>query len=287
MKISIFVTLGNIGNTLDYWQYAWREAIESYRDFADEVVIVYGGNDDADEVLNTKDTDIVVKKPWKYDFSWETIAQHFNAGLEACTGDWIMKMDIDYIIHERDMKQLRAKMEQGWNKGIPLMSFMKFTVLNQHRAYEKVHLPFIIRKDKRNEIKFGIPNDDPTSAWGYPILVNGFDEKRGLPTGRSITDSHVMSTGIRMYNYDNTFRNKKITGEHFLRFSNAREKAGFPREWGSTEDEALMKFCSMMWSRINKTQKCYKPLKLEDHPKYIRDRINNLTPDLYGHSSWI
>lgn len=298
-KISIFTTLGNIGNTPDYWQYAWREAIESYLDFADEVVVVNGGNTDHTNMndwlyahrdrlqLELGKSYKIIEMPWKYDFSWETIAQHFNAGLEACTGDWIMKMDIDYIIHERDMAQLKDKMKRGWNAGFDLMSFMKFTVLNKDKAYEKIHIPFIIRKEKRDKIKFGIPTDDPISAWGYPINVKGFDEKCGLPTGTSIPDNRIMSTSTRIYNYDNTFRNEKITGEHFLRFSNARVKAGFPRDWGGTEDEALIKFKSMMWSRLKKTETTYKPLKLEDHPKYIRERIKSLTPDLYGHSSWI
>ena len=289
-KISIFVTLGNIGNTPDDWQYAWREAIESYLDFADEVVIVCGSEHTMtifDDMSNNGKEVKIILKSWLYDFSWETIAQHFNKGLDVCTGDMIMKMDIDYIIHERDMKTLRLKIEEGYNKGFNLMSFMKFTVLNKDKAYEKVHVPFIIRGTARDKIKFGIPTDDNTSAWGYPIMAKGFDEKRGLPTGTSITDNQVMSTGIRIYNYDNTFRDKETTGEHFLRFSNAREKAGFPREWGSTREEALMKFQSIMWSRINKTQECYKPLKLEDHPKYIRERIKSLTPDLFGHSSWI
>jgi len=291
MKISIFVTLGNIGNTPDEWQYAWREAIESYLDFADEVVIVWGGDIDT-KFIGWKDeyTPDRVKQifiPWEYDFSWETIAQHFNAGLEACTGDWIMKMDIDYVIHEKDMADLRARMEAHYKEKWWLLSFMKYTVLNQHKAYQKCHVPFIIRGDKKEFIKFGIPSDNKDSAWGYPIMVDGFDKKRGLPTGTSIPDSMVRSTGIDIFNYDNTFRNKEITGKHFLRFSNAREKAGFPREWGSTEEEALQKFINMMWSRLKKTSGSYKPLSLESHPKYIRDRIKKLTPKLYGYNSWI
>lgn len=298
-KISIFVTLGNIGNTPDEWQYAWREAIESYLDFADEVVIVNGepfNNEDTNDLLYAyrdmleleegKKSFKIIDLPWEYDFSWETIAQHFNAGLEACTGDWIMKMDIDYVIHERDMAELKARLEAYYKEKWWVCSFMKYTVLNQHKAYQKVHLPFIIRGDKKELIKFGIPEDDKTSAWGYPIMVNGFDEKRGLPTGTTIPESMVRSTGIDIFNYDNTFRDKETTGKHFLRFSNAREKAGFPREWGSTEEEALQKFIDMMWSRIKKTSGSYKPLLLESHPKYVRDRIKSLTPDLYGYNSW-
>jgi len=282
-KISIFTTLGNIGNTPDYWQYAWREALDSYIDFADEVVIVCGGKF---EGYGNFEKVKLIQSDWAYDFSWETIAQHFNAGLDACTGDWIMKMDIDYCIHEKDMPNLKARMAKHYEEQWNLLSFVKYTVLNQHRAYQKVKLPFIIRGNMKDIIRFGIPTDDETSAWGYPIFVDGFDEKRGLPTGTSIPDSNIRDTGVNIFNYDNTFRDKETTGKHFLRFSNAREKAGFPREWGETEEEALQKFQDMMWSRLKKTTGCYHPLTLDCHPKYMHERIKSLTPDLYGYNSW-
>jgi len=291
MKISIFTTLGNIGNTPDYWQYAWREAIQSYCDFADEVIVIWGGGGEVIGFdlasLNNNKNLWVRSLPWPYDFSWEQIAQAFNAGLENCTGDWIIKMDIDYVIHEKDMDSLRTQLEAYMKEDWGLCSFMKFTVLNKNRAYQKVHLPFIINKKKLGDtVKFGIPTDDPKSAWGYPIFASGYDKERDLPTGTSIPDDMVRSTGVDIFNYDNTFRNKEITGEHFLRFSDAREKAGFKREWGSTKEEALEKFTNMMRSRIKKTTGTYKPLSLKSHPKYIKDRVENLTPDLYGFNSW-
>lgn len=283
MKISIFTPLGNIGNTPDYWQYAWSEALESYSDFADEVVVVWGGDKGKCPFFDGVE---VVEMPWEYDFSWETIAQHFNMGLDSCTGDWIIKMDIDYIIHEKDMPPLRAMLEKYYDENWMVCSFLKFTVMNQQRAYQKCDLPFIVRGDMTPIIRFGIPTDDPSSAWGYPILSSGFDEKRGLPTGTTISNNMIRRTGIDIFNYDNTFRNKEITGKHFLRFSDARERAGFKREWGSTEEEALQKFIDMMWSRLKKTTGTYKPLNLDCHPKYIQERIKNLTPDLYGYNSW-
>jgi len=285
MKISIFTTLGNIGNTPDYWQYAWREALQSYLDFADEVVVVWGGKkpsrpDPYEENLKTIDLF------WPYDFSWEEIAKHFNAGLEACTGDWAIKMDIDYIIHEKDMEGWRTQLEGYLKENWAVCSFMKFTVLNVFRAYQKVHLPFIINKNSLLPVKFGIPTDDPGSAWGYHILAQGFDDRRGLPVGTTIPDEMVRSTGVDIFNYDNTFRNKEKTGEHFLRFSNARAKAGFKRQWGNTKEEALKKFCDMMASRIKKTSGTYKPLNHMCHPKYIRDRIKGLTVDEFGANNW-
>ena len=49
MKISIFTSMTNPEERMD----PWKEALECYNDFADEV--------------------IVVGKDWDYDFSWEKI----------------------------------------------------------------------------------------------------------------------------------------------------------------------------------------------------------------------
>ena len=203
MKISIFTTLGNIGNTPDYWQYAWKEALESYLDFADEVVVVSGDNSTKLPFYHKENKVKFVNLDWAYDFSWETIAQHFNAGLEACTGDWILKMDIDYILHEKDFNDFRAKLDLASANDFKLASYMKATVLNKDKWYQKLAVPFCIRGDMKEKYKFGIPNDGKPSAWGYPILAEGFDKERGLPTGKSLpecVDDVAFRTGINVLN---------------------------------------------------------------------------------------
>lgn len=295
MKISLFTTLGNIGNTPDYWQYAWREAVGSYLDFADEVVVVWGGVPfnamplDFADIFDTSKIK-VVQSSWPYDFSWEEIAKHFNAGLDACTGDWIIKMDIDYILHEKEMELFKQGLMLAEANKFDLVSYMKTTVLNKDKFYQKLAVPFCIGGDKKYKYRFGIPNDNPKSAWGYPIIVEGFDEERGLPTGRDLPgdiNQIAFRSAVKVYNYDNTFRNKEITKEHFLRFSNARAKAGFKRAWGSTREEAIKMFCKMFQGRLRKTEKFALEFKKNNgHPKYIKDRINNLTPDLFGFNNW-
>lgn len=292
-KISIFTTLGNVGNAPDYWQYAWREAIQSYLDFADEVVIVSGmdGKQDVEEMLGLiLDTNDVEEKkikfvnlPWPYDFSWPDIAKHFNAGLEACTGDWVMKMDIDYVIHENDMEDLRHQLGIYIHENWMACSFVKFTVLAKDKAYQKVHIPFILnRYSAPKSIKFGIATDADT-AWGYPIMATDIDSKTGLPVGRQLPPGVVRPTGINIWNYDNTFRDIERTKEHFLRFSKARAEAGFGWDWGKDENEALKVFCRMMRSRLSKLTK---PLSPTAHPKYMRERIANMTPEQFGYNAW-
>ena len=292
MNISIFTLIGNIGNTPDYWQYAWQEALNNYLSFADEVVIVNGCDQDIavlDRFTQDRHEKVkVINLPWPYDFHWSEIAKHFNAGLKACTGDWIMKMDIDYIIHEQDFKLLRRILE-GYFKSddVRVASFMKYTVLDRNRAYLKVPVPFIINRHKIGKtIRFGIARDVPHNAWGYPIQVEGFDEKIGLPYGRQMIPERIKPTGIKVWNYDNFFRTKEITEEHWWRFSQARIKAGFSVDWGDSKEVSLKNFANLKNQRNKKTQQIARKLQLADHPAVMQERVKNMTPEMYGYSNW-
>lgn len=281
-KLSIFTLIGNIGNTPNYWQYAFEEALRCYGELADEVIVVWGGDG---ELKQTHPEIKVINKPWPYDFHWSEIAKHFNAGYAACTGDWVLKMDIDYFIHENDFDTLREYLKLASKQNFPALSFPKFTVMNKEQGYEKVEVPFCINKKMMgDQVAFGKATDEDHNAWGYPIMKRGFDETTGLPTGPLL--QQCRRTGIKLWNYDNSFRDKKITGEHFLRFSKARKAAGFNQEWGATEEEALYRFSVQMMSRLWKMNNSYVPLMDNSHPKWIKDRVKNLTPEQFMFNNW-
>lgn len=290
MKLSIFTLLGNIGNTPDYWQYAWREALECYLELADEVVVVFGGENDyikSDKAHEVRDNTFIrfIDQPWPYNFHWSEIAKHFNAGYEACTGDWVLKMDIDYFIHENQFETLRKYLEIGTAENHPALALNKFTIMNRDRAYTKVQAPFAINKKlMKDSVAFGKATDEPHNAWGYPIMKRGFDEEIGLPYGTLLKQAR--HTDINLWNYDNCFRDKERTAEHFLRFSQARIKAGFKPEWGTTKEEALQKFAVQAMSRLWKTDSNYQPLTENSHPKWIKDRVKNLTSEQFMFNNW-
>ena len=286
MKLSIHTTITNP----DYWQYAWKESIESFLALADEVIVIYGSETDLRLLQNI---DVPHGKElkwayleWPYNFSWDEISRHNNLGYSLCTGDWVMKTDCDYVFHENDIKNMRTQLDKYLEEGWLACSFMKYTVMNKDRAYQKVHLPFILNKKMLGDTVGYGPSTTENTAWGYPIHRDEFDDELGLPKGRSIDPSVVRSTGVDCWNYDNFFKDKKITGEQFLRFSHSRDKAGFGATWGKTKEEALKKFCEMSASRLKKTGATYKPLSLDDHPKFVRDKVKNMTEDQMGYNNW-
>ena len=99
MKISIFTSMTNPEERQD----PWKEALNCYEDFADEVITV--GED------------------WPEEFSWDYIGQTFQKGLETSTGDWAIRMDLDYFFHEKDFDYIRKFLEK--NNHHPVVAFPK------------------------------------------------------------------------------------------------------------------------------------------------------------------
>ena len=82
MKVSIFTTMTNPQKRMD----PYIEALKCYEDFADEVIIV--------------------GKNWPEEFSFDYIGKTFQEGFDLCTGDWVIRMDIDTFFHQNDKDKL-------------------------------------------------------------------------------------------------------------------------------------------------------------------------------------
>ena len=71
----------------------WKEALNCYEDFADEVIIT--GQD------------------WPEEFEWDLIGKIFQEGFDKSTKDWVIRMDIDYFFHENDIVKIRKILEKN------------------------------------------------------------------------------------------------------------------------------------------------------------------------------
>ena len=85
----------------------WEEALACYREFADEVIIV--GND------------------WPYEFTWSHIGKTFQEGFKKANGDWVLRMDLDYFLHEKDFKNIKKLFIKY--EDYPVISFLNFNFL--------------------------------------------------------------------------------------------------------------------------------------------------------------
>ena len=118
--LSIFTSMTNPELRND----PWKEALECYKYFADEVVIV--------------------RKDWPYDFSWDYIGKTFQEGFDKSNSDWVMRMDIDYFLHEKHFKKIRQSIEKF--SDYPAISFPQYQIFTPERYQIKTRLCLLFNK---------------------------------------------------------------------------------------------------------------------------------------------
>ena len=122
MKISIFTSMTDPKERMD----PWKEALSCYHDFADEVVIV--------------------GKDWPQEFSWDYIGKTFHEGFEKSTGDWVIRMDLDYFFHENSLLKIFNSLKKFSDQ--PAVAFPQYQIFTPDRYQVKTKLCIALNKKK-------------------------------------------------------------------------------------------------------------------------------------------
>lgn len=273
MKLSIITTITNPEERQD----PYIESIASYLDVADEVIVVNGGRQTRMEDFQTKIK--LVNLPWPEAWNWKELPIHLNAGLQAATGDWVIKMDIDQMFHENDVDEIRRRLSEIKK---PTATFQKMSVLPHDTFLQKGEVAVAINKALVGDsICFGV---DPNEYTDLCSPIHQTSTQDDVPHGRVVHFNECGRTGISIWNFDYTFKTQEVTKKEFLKFSLAYEKFFGMTKWGHTEDQALEVFMEMMQDRYRKAT--YKITDDSVLPKYIRKKYSELTDDQFGHSGW-
>jgi len=322
MKISVFTCVLNP----DFWCFPYLEAIKSYLELADEVIIVDGGSNDGslEKIHKIFDNDNpktrcwvfdegggehfgasmdymeaveknikhinIIRLHWPWDFKQREFPLHLNYGLDNCTGDWVIKFDIDFVLHDFDAIAIKRKLkEHNDNTRVMVATFSRLNLLNRWQGFTKNELPWIIHKKfTKNSVRFGVEIGDKQSDWSQTIKVK--EIKNGIPYGEKfIIDTNfcevkdILRLGNRVFNYDSIFRDKIKCEAWFCRAARAyRLETGKPI-YGKTDKDAWE-----LWKEIRMQYKVKRKenLKIGDHPIFIQDKIKNMTPDMWGYNNW-
>lgn len=273
MKLSIITTITNPEERQD----PYLESIASYLDIADEVVVVNGGRPTRMEDFQTKTK--IINLPWPEKWNWKELPIHLNAGLEAATGDWVIKMDIDQMFHENDIAEIRRRLSEIDK---PCATFQKMSVLPHDTFLQKGEVVLAINKKVNSKsICFGVDSSEYTDLC-RPIYHTSTQNE--VPYGKVVSFEECGRTGISIWNFDYTFKTQEVTKKEFLKFSLAYEKFFGMTKWGHTEDQAFEVFMEMMQTRYR--QAVYKITDDSVIPKYIRKKYNELNDKQFGHSGW-
>lgn len=241
MKISIITSYTNPEERMD----PWRESVQCYEEFADEVIIM-GSN-------------------FKEEFAFSDFGPMFDKGFDDSQGDWVIKMDIDTIIHEKDFNNLYSALKTYDN--YPAVSLRKFQFFTPNRFHTKSRMGMVLNKKKYSDIKFNGGSDgcDPT--------VNGVH----------INEKNVPRINVPFWNYDSMFKTKEVISNDRARFARAWKRTfdNYGDRGGAEPDIAFTAWFKMIENRYKKH--IFKAKKT-DHPKFIQNKISTLGKEQFGYN---
>ena len=242
-SLSIFTTMTNPETRND----PWREALSCYEFFANEVVVV--GDD------------------WPEEFTWDHIGKTFQEGYEKCTSDWVMRMDIDYFLHQKDKHKLYKTLEKY--KDYPVISLPQYQIFTPDRYQIKTRLCLVFNKKKYKNI----------------LLNGGGDLTLATINGELIDPKKTPMVNIPIYQYESTFRTKEILEQDRARFARAwfRYFNTYESRGGSTPKGAYNAWFEEIKKRYPKHSF---RLEIEDHPKFIIEKLSTLDDNQFGKSAF-
>lgn len=254
--ISIFTTVTNPGKRGD----PSGDALTCYRKLADEVIVVDGANKREHQVLNMK----FIHHEWPQEFSWPFIGEQFTRGYQACTGDWVIHADVDFLFHNKDFGKIRQALKDY--PTAPAVSFYKWQFILPDRYNLKSRLMIAVNKKK-----FG---DRITFTGGRDLCQPQLD-------GQDLRMEDMPQAGVAFYNYEKLTKTKEQVLDDVGRMDRAyfRHFGKYLYSQDGTDESAFKGWFQMVSGRFRKPQR---HIKLEEHPAYIQKTIKNLTPEQFG-----
>lgn len=282
MKISVFTCIWNP----EYWCFPYEEALKSYLELADEVIVVDGGSTDGSlkKIKEISDKIRIVSLLWPAEYLQREFPLHLNWGFRECLGDWAIKFDIDFVLHDFDAVAFRRKLSAvNENPDIWLAAFHRYNIFNRFEGIEKDCLPWAIHKKfTKEKILFGIDRRHQFPDWSQAVIVEKFRDN--VPIGYTHFGSRIIRLGNPIYNYDCTFRTKEKCKLWFQRAARAYLKETGHPVYGENDEMAWEMWKNIRYKQKKRMEKI--PLKIEDHPIFIQNKIKNMTPNMWGHSNW-
>lgn len=273
MKLSIFTTITDPELRGDNS----ADALHCYSQLADELIIIdgsinnYGLDQEMIGELYTKQTDAgfierMYYYPWPQEFSWDFIGQQFSRGYEACTGDWVIHCDLDFLFHERDFGRIRQALKEY--PDAPAVSFYKWQFILPDRYNLKSRLLIAVNKKK-----FG---DRITFSGGGDLCQPQLD-------GVDLDINEMPQAGVPFYNYEKLTKTELQINDDVERMDNAYLKYFGATLYSTDSMTAYEGWLRMVCGRFNKPQE---RIPLSAHPKYVQETIKNLRPDQFGYNAF-
>ena len=225
----------------------WKESLECYKEIADELIIV--------------------GKDWPYEFKFDHIGKTFQKGFNKCSGDWVVRMDLDYFFHEKDISKIKKYLAK--HNESPAVAFPQYQFFTPDRYHIKTNLCIALNKRRFPNIK----------------LNGGGDLCQPTIDGEQILPKNVPNLPIPIWQYDSMFRTKEIIAEDRARFARAwyRQFDSWGDRGGSEPDVAYDAWIKMIEVKYKKH---VLKTKIKKHPIFIQEKLKDLKVDQFGYDAF-
>ena len=285
MKLSAHVNVTNP----ESMGFPYLESIKSFANLCEEVIVVDGGTTDnsLEKIKEIPNVKVIIGEKWERDFDWLVMAKNLNIGFRACKNQWVFHFDADYIFHEDDVDRIKEDLVKTHLPAIEIPK-RNFVLVNEY--FGKDNYPLIVNKGEFPAVCYGIgrTKDSRKDSLSFlrPIARN-YTDKNGIEIGDPIkmATCRVFRSMVPVYTYDFTFMTEEQVAENRNRFDNAlRRELG---KGNASVEESMRGFWGMMKERHRLCQaEGHKNMKLEEHSKFIREKVANIKSEMFGHSGF-
>lgn len=287
----------------EHRQDPWKEGIGQMLEVFSEVVVVCGREADVQMVnAHFRDSRLYAKYlHWPQpEWSYEELPKHLNAALSTARelgADWIVRLDIDTAVHEKDFGALRHQLMRANVMEKWMVAFEKYQFFKPERCFEKGKMPLAIKAD--SPICYGFDTERYTDLC-QPIVWDGkttaLISKEGkviaypVPAGTKPDKRKLLEVGVHVWNYDYTFKTMARAAELLYQFDRAHERfwgQGYSGRSGPeiTVESAMddfLKLSAGRWERMLKG----KAMGISDHPKHFQESLRRLGSSQFGRGLW-
>lgn len=242
-SLSVFTTMTNPDSRND----PWKESLNCYKSLADDVVVV------GDE--------------WPYEFDWNIFNKIYQDGFNQCRTDWVMRMDLDYFIHENDFIKIYESIKKYNDYPAIVLPQYQFFTLDRYQI--KTKLCLLLNKKKFPKIK----------------LDGGTDKMLATLDGKLLTYKNVPQIKVPIWQYDSMFRTKEIIGEDRARFARAwfRTFGNYGNRGGDNPVIAFDAWFEMIKLRYKKH---VLRKNIKKHPLFIKEKLDKLNQNQFGYNAF-
>ena len=296
IKISAFcLTTNAIQN-----EFPFIESIKSFLPIVDELIVVDGGSTDgtieAIQQINDSKIRIINDEDvkWEKEWAYGRMGHNFNRGLQECTGDWVIKFDVDYILHEKGTIRFREDLANASKRERLTVAFTRMNFILADRFYVKSKKTLAINKTRCREVGINLKYGLDLKRWGWGFdFIDGTELKDKVNFGSMLREGgNSIVTGATVFNYDFCLASKDIVRESRWRHELAVNKQQLLA--GLTTKEAVNNIREnkeVVWNLFKKNclenlERFATPLEIEKHPEIIQDKIKNLSKDQQGYNCW-